>query len=128
MEKDHEFSRLARDQFIHNPWKVLLSFKSKLKVFLPNRYYPHRTGILKNGMHIVQYGFAMLVFLVAIFIYFQNRSVIRGTEMVCVAVFSYASIGIIMILLSRHFYPLITMMLLYGGMVLGIHNFKKSDA
>jgi 4-amino-4-deoxy-L-arabinose transferase-like glycosyltransferase len=122
-EKDSEFIKLAKEQLLLHPENLWRSMKVKLRVFLPIRYYPHRPGFWKNTLYMLQYIFALIAIIWALV--FAVKYGIKSTKIIVLftALTGYLAIGLIMILLSRHFYPLIVIMFISSGTIfLGIEN------
>ncbi len=115
-EKDAEFMKLARDQFVSRPENFFSAVKVKMKVFLPYRYYPYRTGFWKNAVYMLQYILALVAFIFALVLIIKKKvNLTRSIVLMTVAAISYLSIGLLLILLSRHFYPLIVMLFIVNG-------------
>jgi len=124
LEKDKEFTELAKKKLISHPENLFKSVLAKSRVFIPDRYYPHREGFWKNTIHILQYAFALVVLIVSLPLFLKMKNNKRN-QLILVSIVSYLLIGVVLLLLSRHFYPLIVLMLIFSGSILSYKGLNK---
>ncbi|MEX0966090.1 MAG: glycosyltransferase family 39 protein [Bacteroidia bacterium] len=125
LELNREFGRLAVEEFKEDPWNMVEATFVKLKVFLPYKIFPEReNNTIKSIVYVIPYLISLLLFLYALV---WKRHFNHQLNIMLVFVVCYAAVGVVFLLLSRHFYPLIVYMALYGLMVLGADETRKKS-
>ena len=114
-EKDNKFKKLAKDAMFENPKNLIKSVFSKLKSFIPLGYYPVRKDLYKNLIFVTSYWFSVILFLISLIINIKNKPKLKSSSLLLAGIIGYSLIGIIAFLLSRHFYPLLILLLIYSG-------------
>jgi 4-amino-4-deoxy-L-arabinose transferase-like glycosyltransferase len=107
---DKEFEHYAVSEVRCAPVKFLQSMVTKLKVFIPYRYYPLGDSVLKDIIYVVPYSLTLLFFFWSVFM----RRCFR-TEHIMLLISIVASIlpGLLYFMLSRHLYSIIVLMIVF---------------
>jgi 4-amino-4-deoxy-L-arabinose transferase-like glycosyltransferase len=108
---DREFRRYAAAERREFPGRFLRATLTKLKVFLPYRYYPQEGPLVKDILFVVPYGLALLAFawtLLTCRHYGSEHVILLITLAACLAP------GLIYFMLSRHLYSVIVLMTVFA--------------
>ena len=108
---DEEFKRYAISEAINSPSKYCRAFVKKLKTFMPYRYYPVRDSILKDVAYVSWYGISLLFFLWFII---RRRPLKPENVILLIAVICWIVPGLVYVILSRHLYPVIVLMITFS--------------
>ena len=112
---NREFARLAKNEISSNPGKFIHSLLVKAKVFLPYKYFPtEKNRSVKSIIYAVPYLITLIFFSWAIISYRKLPFVAR---IILVLIVCYVTIAFTHFLLSRHFYPLIALMIIYSFII-----------
>ena len=106
-----EFKRLAISEAINNPLKYFRAFITRLKVFIPYRYYPVLHSVPRDIIYVSWYGGALLFFFWSIF---KWRSKKPENIVLLICIFGWILPGFICFIGSRHLYPFIVFMIIYS--------------
>jgi hypothetical protein len=108
---DREFKRYALSEVRRAPVKFLRAMVTKLKVFIPYRYYPLEDSFLKDILYVVPYSLTLLTF-------FWSVSICRcfRTEhiMLLISIVACVVPGLLYFMLSRHLYSIIVLMIVFA--------------
>jgi hypothetical protein len=112
---DKEFGKLALEKLKKEPKTFFKSILVKAKVFLPVQYYPNgEHSWIKNAAYTIPYLLTLIFFIWSIF---NSKNSPFEAKIILILIISYVSMGFVFFLLSRHFYPLISLMLIYSFIV-----------
>ena len=87
---------------------------TKLKVFMPYRYYPLEDSILKDVMFVVPYSLTLLAFF---WIVSTRRCFTSEHVILLIAIGACAVQGLVYFMLSRHLYGIIVVMIVFVGLL-----------
>jgi len=108
---DKEFKQYAISEVLNSPWKYLRALITKLKVFLPYRYFPQENNIVKDIAYVLPYSLALFFFFWSIL---KCRRLTFENKVLLVALVGLIIPGLIYFTLSRHIYPLIVFMIIFS--------------
>jgi 4-amino-4-deoxy-L-arabinose transferase-like glycosyltransferase len=108
---DREFRRHAVSEVRRTPVKFLRAMVTKLKVFIPYRYYPLEDSILKDVMFVVPYSLTLLTFF---WIVSMRRCFTAEHVMLLIAIVACVVPGLVYFMLSRHLYGIIVIMMVFA--------------
>jgi len=107
---DREFKRCALSEMRHAPWKFLRASATKLKVFMPYRYYPLEGSVRKDILFVVPYGLVLIAF---VWVLLVRRGFRTQHILLLIAVGACILPGLLYFMLSRHLYSVIVLMMLF---------------
>lgn len=108
---DKKFKEYAISKALNSPLNYLRSLMVKLKVFLPYRYFPKQNSIIKDLVYVLPYSLSLVFFVWSILI--AKKYTFESTG-ILIALAGLIIPGMIFFLLSRHFYPLIALMIIFS--------------
>lgn len=108
---DKEFTRHAISEAINSPLKYCRAFVTKLKTFVPYRYYPVMDDIFRDIMYVSWYSMSLLFFLWSIT---RHRPFKAENILLLIAILGIILPGLVYFMLSRHLYPVIVLMIIFS--------------
>lgn len=107
---DREFKRYAVSEVRRAPVKFFRAMVTKLKVFIPYRYYPLEDSILKDILFVVPYSLILLTFFWSV----SMRKCFRTEHiMLLISIVACVVPGLLYFMLSRHLYSIIVLMIVF---------------
>jgi len=121
---DEEFTRYALAEAIHSPLKYCRAFVTKLKMFVPYRYYPVMNSVLKDIVFVSWYSASLLFFLWSIV---RRRPFKPENVILLIAIIGWILPGLVYFMLSRHLYPVIVLMIIFSFVTYSDYRKRKNS-
>ena len=120
---DKEFTRYAVAEAINSPLKYCRAFVTKLKIFVPYRYYPVMNSVLRNIIFVSWYSASLLFFLWSIV---RHRPFKPENVILLIAIIGWILPGLVYFMLSRHLYPVMVLMIIFSVVAYPDHRKQKN--
>jgi 4-amino-4-deoxy-L-arabinose transferase-like glycosyltransferase len=106
-----EFTRLARAEALNHPLKYARAFITRLKVFVPYRYYPVMHSPNRDVLYVSWYAASLLLFFWSAVRWRPSKP---ESKLLLIAIIGWILPAFICFMGSRHFYPFIVLMIVFS--------------
>jgi len=121
---DEEFKRYAISEAINSPLKYCRAFVTKLKTFVPYRYYSVMDSVLRDIIFVSWYSASLLFFLWSIV---RHRPFKPENVILLIAIIGWILPGLVYFMLSRHLYPVIVLMIVFSFVAYSDYRKRKKS-